>query len=229
MSRHGRSSAVNAVLESGKQLPEQPASVRARVMARAREAALVPAVAPVSLAPPRQWFVTRVLVPSAAVAIGASGAGYAWSVRSQPTHDAPRVVRVASDVTATAPVAPAAAPPPMTVGAPKASSAVAAGVASSRRSGSARESFEAEFDLLRSAHTAYASHDYAGALVLVAEHSRRFPHGGLAEEREALRVRCLVASGRSAEARRAASSFAARFPRSVLLSQMQALVGGTGE
>jgi hypothetical protein len=39
----------------------------------------------------------------------------------------------------------------------------------------------------------------------------------LVEEREALRVKALSGLGRTEEARRAADSFEARFPRSVLL------------
>jgi hypothetical protein len=82
---------------------------------------------------------------------------------------------------------------------------------------------------MRNAHTAYAAHEFANALVLVGEHARRFPAGLLAEEREALRVRCLLGSGRTSEARRAAAAFASRFPRSVLVSRLQAEVGTGAE
>jgi TolA-binding protein len=68
---------------------------------------------------------------------------------------------------------------------------------------------------------AYASRDFSSALVLVAEHARRYPNGRLAEEREALRIRSLAGSGRTADARRAIAAFAARFPRSVLLPRLQ--------
>jgi len=75
----------------------------------------------------------------------------------------------------------------------------------------------AEVALLQHAHLAYARRDFRGALALVAEHARRFPNGPLAEECEALRVESLLAAGRDVEAKRAGASFAARFPRSVLL------------
>jgi hypothetical protein len=78
---------------------------------------------------------------------------------------------------------------------------------------------------MRAAHTAYAAHAFANALVLVSEHARRFPAGLLAEEREALRVRCLLGSGRTSDAQRAATAFSTRFPRSVLLPRIQAEVG----
>ena len=82
---------------------------------------------------------------------------------------------------------------------------------------------------MRSAHTAYAARDYASALVLAGEHSRRFPNGVLAEQREALRISSLMSSGRVSEARRAAAVFAKRFPRSVLLRKIQAETGTAQE
>jgi len=84
-----------------------------------------------------------------------------------------------------------------------------------------QESYAVELGLLRRAQVAYASQDFSAALVLVAEHARRFPGGRLSEEREALRVRSLVGSGRVDDARRAVTAFAARFPRSVLLSRLR--------
>jgi hypothetical protein len=84
----------------------------------------------------------------------------------------------------------------------------------------ANDVLAAELDLLRRARGAYRQRDFSGALRLVAEHDRRFPQGHLAEEREALRVRSLAEAGRAAEARQAAAAFAARFPRSVLLSRV---------
>jgi len=84
-----------------------------------------------------------------------------------------------------------------------------------------QESYAAELDLLQRAQAANAGRRFSSALALLGEHGRRFPHGRLAEEREALRVRALVASGRSQEARSAAAAFTQRFPRSVLLPRLQ--------
>ena len=84
-----------------------------------------------------------------------------------------------------------------------------------------RESYAPELRLLGRANLAYARADYAAALALLVEHSRRFPVGRLAEERDALRVRALVASGRTIEARRAADAFDKRFPRSVLRPRVE--------
>jgi hypothetical protein len=84
----------------------------------------------------------------------------------------------------------------------------------------ARKLYAAELALLGRAQSWFGRHDFGRALALVAEHTRRFPNGRLAEEREALRVRALAGAGRTDEARRAASSFAERFPRSVLLPRL---------
>jgi hypothetical protein len=74
-----------------------------------------------------------------------------------------------------------------------------------------------ELRLLREARAAVARQDFEAALVPIAEHTRRFKNGRLAEEREALRVKALSGLGRTEEARHAADTFEARFPRSVLL------------
>ena len=84
-----------------------------------------------------------------------------------------------------------------------------------------RESYAPELRLLGRAHLAYARANYGTALTLLLEHGRRFPMGRLAEERDALHVRALVASGRTIEARRAADAFDKRFPRSVLRPRVE--------
>ena len=82
---------------------------------------------------------------------------------------------------------------------------------------SAQESYAAELGLLQRAQVAYVAREFSDVLARVAEHSRKFPNGRLAEEREALRVRALEGTGRTEEARRAAAAFAGRFPRSIML------------
>jgi predicted ATPase len=74
-----------------------------------------------------------------------------------------------------------------------------------------------ELRLLRRARAAVAREEFGAALQPIAEHTHRFRDGRLAEEREALRVKSLAGLGRREEARRAAASFEARFPHSVLL------------
>jgi hypothetical protein len=80
-----------------------------------------------------------------------------------------------------------------------------------------------ELRLLRQARTAVAREDFAAALSPIGAHAREFPNGRLAEEREALRVKALVGLGRADDARRAATGFEARFPRSVLLPAIRQL------
>jgi outer membrane protein assembly factor BamD (BamD/ComL family) len=52
-----------------------------------------------------------------------------------------------------------------------------------------------------------------------------FPSGALAEEREALAVRALVASGQSALARKRGEAFLHAFPRSPHASEVRAILG----
>jgi len=82
------------------------------------------------------------------------------------------------------------------------------------------DAFMAELELLQRAHSAYSRDEFSRALALVREHARRFPSGRLAEEREALRLRSLLGTGRTQRANRTAAAFAVRFPRSVLLPRI---------
>jgi len=232
---------LQALLESGKALPRQQEAVRARVLARARTTAAAPqALLPPAPAPPRPRFPPHAMVPAAAaaLAVGIAGTVYALSGYWSRPAAADGVISPPGPSSA-APRATAArvkslaveAPEPSLTSAPRIAQPSAVLQAKSapsrtRPAGAGQASYDAELELMRSAHTAYAAHDYANALVLAGEHVRRFPNGALAEEREALRVRCLVGAGRTSEARRAAAAFATRFPRSVLLQRLQAEAGG---
>jgi len=65
------------------------------------------------------------------------------------------------------------------------------------------------------ARSALARHDAEAALVAVDEHAKSFPHGQLAEMREALAVQALVDAGRTAEAKSRGAMFHATFPGSM--------------
>ncbi|MHB8418107.1 MAG: hypothetical protein ACYDCL_08520 [Myxococcales bacterium] len=78
------------------------------------------------------------------------------------------------------------------------------------------ETLAAEQLLLERAHTALDRGDAAAALAATEEHARTFPHGELAEERDALRVQALVALGRLGDGRAAAAHFANDHPHSLL-------------
>jgi hypothetical protein len=77
-----------------------------------------------------------------------------------------------------------------------------------------------ELQLLSRARKALAAGKYSSTMSLIRAHEQRFPAGQLSEEREALRVKALRGMGRERDARRAASDFKQRFPRSVLSPQM---------
>jgi hypothetical protein len=199
-----------ALLERERAIQPLPAAQRARAMARARAALAAGgagAAAPASRHSRSRWAVAAAAALIASAAVGAA----AYEIRARlarapqatpapratpvaPVVPAARAVAVAVDAPAVVPEPPVAAPPL-----------------------SASEAARAELHLLREARGAVARGDFSGALAPIAEHTRRFKNGRLAEEREALRVKSLAGLGRTEDARRAAAAFRVRFPRSVLL------------
>jgi len=159
------------------------------------------------------------LAASVAIAVGAVGAVGALRGRAAhpPQTALPAGPRQPVPAVREAPLGGAPSEPPVAA-APRAPTAKPTRPARARGAGDA---VTAELDLLARAHAAYTRRDFSAALILVAEHARRFPKGHLAEQREALRVRSLVGSGRTDEADRAAAAFAVRFPRSVLLPHVE--------
>jgi len=75
--------------------------------------------------------------------------------------------------------------------------------------------------LLDVARGAFARGDYRATLQTLATHAARFPKSVLAEEREALQIKGLVASERLPEARSLARRFQARHPQSLLLPSIK--------
>jgi hypothetical protein len=225
---------LQALFASGKEVPRQPELVRARVLARARATAASPlqtaASSPATPWPGRRYAVA--LAASAALAMGMAGAVYALSGRGSRGHE-PSGAPSATSAGAASAQPPAAVTAPSADEPPRPASARStleadgsprtdAARPHTRRPAEPQASYDAELRLMHGAHTAYAAHAFANALVLVSEHARLFPAGLLAEEREALRVRCLLGSGRTSEAQRAAAAFATHFPRSVLLPRLPA-------
>lgn len=205
---------VRALLEREREIPPLPAAQRARAMARARAALATPVAAAVPA--PRRTRPTRWVAAAAALAVSGAVAAAAYELhdrfwpakrppleRSAPAEVrpaiAPKLPSVANEV----------APPPVEAPRP---AAIPAPPAPSKA-----EATRAELRLLREARAAVARGDFAGAMRPISEHARRFKDGRLVEEREALRVKALAGLGRTEDARRAAASFRARFPRSVLL------------
>lgn len=82
----------------------------------------------------------------------------------------------------------------------------------------------AERALLTDARAAVQASDATRALALLDNHARRFAHGQLAEERDALRVGALWLAGDHDAARRHADEFARRHPDSLFLPSVQRAV-----
>ncbi len=230
---------LEALLTPRKIERQAPAEVHARAIARARAfvaGGRLPSARPSEPrlpAPPSTRTLTPlhfVLLASMAAAGGAIGT--AITLHNQRTEPVPNQVPVPAQpsarapeerpTTATSDAPPLFAPPLFAppLFAPPLFAPPQVPTADPLRpshGGAEGDPFAAELDLLSRAQAAYTRHDFSRALALVGEHSRRFPNGHLAEEREALRVRSLLGCGRHGEAERASAAFARRFTRSVLL------------
>jgi hypothetical protein len=206
---------VDALLERERVIPPLPAGQRARSLARA-QASLTMAVAPTTAAraAPRIRWSAAAAAAALVVGMAVAAAAYEIHARMAPAPATrPAAVAPVGEVVGRAP---AASRPVGVVADPIPSPAPVSSPATTAR---------AELRLLQQARFAVARGDFAAALSPIAEHTRRFKNGRLAEEREALRVKALSGLHRTEEARRAAAAFRARFPRSVLLpavSQMPA-------
>jgi hypothetical protein len=218
---------VQSLLENARAVRPVRDAVRERALTRASAAAKaagLPAEAQNSLRP--RWSL-RGIALAAAVVVGVASAAFAFGARW--SQGPARAVSVPARAIAPSPsqarrvperISEIALPESRRVVSPERDAAL-----SSADPGRVVQSqaFAAETELLRRAHAAYASRDFLSALLLVAEHSRRFLSGVLSEEREALRVRSLAGAGRNSEARSAVEMFAKRFPRSVLLPRLHGI------
>jgi hypothetical protein len=202
---------VEAMLEHERALVDKPALLRARLMARARESVHCPdslafsRVAPSALRP--LWLAVAAGIMLVAI-VAAAVQLFRTSEFAKPS---PSV----------------ALPPPAVVVVPTlnptpALSATQAPDTVSHASGKA--DVVEELRILDRARRADSRGEYATALALVAEHERRFPHGRLAEDREVLRMRAFVGLDRGSDAHATAAKFRRQFPRSVLLSKIDALL-----
>jgi len=208
---------VRALLDQERDVPQLPASVRARAVARARAALVAGRVtlpAGFNTAPRTRWGVVLAVAGVASAAVGAA----AYELGTHRQHaETEHPSAPTTTVVAATPI------PPPSVALPVSALVTAAASSSSPAPGSRSphsspaEPSPDELGLLRQARAAVARQDFAAALPPIAEHARQFRGGRLTEEREALRVRALSGLGRRDDARRAADAFAVRFPHSVLL------------
>jgi hypothetical protein len=196
-----------------------PDLVRARLLARARWAVAESSLPPEPASKPavlrgslwRQAALAGVMTLASAAA-GARASFYVLASRAE--GDQPPLAKPAPSC---AP-APAPALPPATSRAER-----------RHRTGPSlpvrdSDTYPSEVGLLRPALSEYGRGDFLGALLLIAEHSRRFPEGRLSEEAGALRVRSLAGLGRASEAREALAAFAAQFPHSAVLPRLRQLL-----
>ena len=84
-----------------------------------------------------------------------------------------------------------------------------------------------EPQLIERARRALAT-DPRRALMLTQEHQRRFPAGALGVERDVILLEALARSGQTAEARRRALAFEAKYPSSIHLPRVRALLTRLG-
>lgn len=213
------SPAIEALLVHERDIVPQPGMVRARALARAREA-LRPAEV-VRYTPRPAWSPVRRLLFGAAAGVSLmAGAAAAYQMLRRPEPfqpsgpEATRAVRPAS----VAPSSAESAPEP--IPAPKASSPETSEPSLRARASGKPDAPPEELRLLVRARRADARGDYLAVLAIAAEHERRHPTGRLSEEREALRIKALVGVKRGSEARQAAGKFRRQFPRSVLLHKI---------
>lgn len=225
MNRRGSASQseLEALLRQARVIRPVPSAVRARVLARARSTvgATATVLPQLAFTPSPRRGLAFALVGAAAFAVGVAAAVVALRDRSPHIQGAlaPALPHTANS--ALPPPEPPSVEPTVAPATPTAPTSVEHSPHPARAL--PQESYAAELHLLHRAQGAYASGDFTAALVVLAEHARRFPNGRLAEEREALRVRSLSGSGRIREAHSAAEAFAARFPRSVLLPRTTTL------
>lgn len=85
-----------------------------------------------------------------------------------------------------------------------------------------------EPQLIEKARRALAS-DPRRALALAQEHQRRFPGGALGVERDVIALEALARTGQTAEARRRALQFEAKYPESIHLPRVRALLARLGD
>jgi hypothetical protein len=220
--------AASALLARARRVPSPSAAAKARMGARIAASTGASAHA-VGLG---GWWIAGGTIGLAVVLLGivlARSHSHATASRLQVV---PPVVSVASippeapaPVAAAEPVAPSAeavqSPAPVPVN-PRAAASASAHVGSpSRIDGGATPAVEQE--LLRRAHAALQDNP-AGALDLVREHTARFPHGQLVEEREYIAVRALARLDRNAEARVRAQAFLRRFPNGLYSEPVRRVV-----
>jgi hypothetical protein len=116
----------------------------------------------------------------------------------------------APSATASPPAIPSVAPTPSAVASPSAS---------------ATGDLTREREVLDIAHAALERGRPSDALAAANRHAREWPRGYLGEEREAVIIQALAASGNGTEATSRLERFRTRFPKSMLIPALEAVTG----
>jgi hypothetical protein len=211
---------VRALLDSVEGVPEPVSGAVRAQMRRRLDVAVAAAGAPSqdgrTTTRDALRIAERALFAAVGAAVGAAGLAMVTELREPPSAAIPRASTV--EVSAV----------PST---PEASISRDEAVASGARSGieetaptriETRESvggpsLAAESRLIDTARAALIHRDFQGALAAVDRHTTHFPRGVFAEERDAIAIQALFASGRVNEARAAAERFRTAYARSVFL------------
>ena len=166
-------------------------------------------------------------VVAAALAIGGvAGLAYPRAPVERVVYvDAP--ARAVPSVVVAPPASAPASPPMLSIDMKDLPSLPAIASASSTASMAAPAGSElaAERALLDVARTALGRGAGVNALTACDDHTRKFPRGALAEEREAIAVQALVLEHRPDDARGRAERFRKTYPRSILLPAVLAAAG----
>jgi hypothetical protein len=210
---------VQALLESERGIPAVPTDLRSRAVRRARRAVVEGrAVSIVAVRPARlRWAI-------AAASVLVLGALATAAIERRPRQVLSTIPDAAPSPSAIATSPRIAAPEPdLTSFEPPPRSRAGRPV---RRVFTQAEEYARELRLLQPAREALARDDFDSALAATAAHERRFPHGQLVEEREALRIVALAGAQRGADARIAAAAFHQRFPSSLLQKRVDDALRG---
>jgi hypothetical protein len=195
----------------------------ARDRLRVRLAALGPVPVPVPAAPAgaaaaKGAIAAKIGIAAIAFGIGGVSGAAVHAMLAKAPPPAPVVTASVSAETAMA-------PPSVVVSANDLPDAVAeapSAHASAAPPPSREDRLKRERSSLEVARTALTRGDFSAALAAIDRHSREFPRGQLAEERESMRIQALVGLGRGTEAREQAARFRRDFPGSMLQGTVDA-------
>ncbi len=216
---------LRALLDASRELDPLPPAASERLLRGVdRRAVLGGGHAPTESSPWRRALSHRALLTVVSFALGALAGTVIERLRHPavvPVVAPPRVVYVDRPAPPVAPTIPAPPATPVPVVAPPV--VVDAGAPPRERTEEPDDDdLASEQATLELARSSLRAGQPEAALEALHRHARRHPHGQLVPEREALKVRCLMALHREEEARRTAERFLRRYPDSSLRDSVEA-------